>query len=100
MSKIITPTIGRKVWYRHDGAPLVSGLPAPWSPTSYGDQPMDATVVYVWGDRMVNLRVTDHDGNTFIVTSCTLVQEGDATPGNRHCQWMPYQLGQAAKQSA
>lgn len=100
MSNIIKPTIGRKVWYRHDGAPLVSGLPAPWTPTSYGDQPMDATVVYVWGDRMVNLRVTDHAGNTFVVTSVTLVQPGDAIPGSRHCEWMPYQTQQHQKAAA
>lgn len=100
MSNIIKPAIGRKVWYRHDGNPIYDGVPAPWTPTSYGDQPMDATVVYVWGDRMVNLRVTDHAGATFIVTSVTLVQEGDATPGGRYCEWMPYQQGQARKDVA
>lgn len=43
MSKIITPSVGRKVW-------------------------------------MVNLQILDHYGNPFIVTSVTLLQEGDTPP--------------------
>ena len=56
MSKIITPTVGRKVWFRLNGinelekprsdaetAPVRS-FPSVADPT----QPLDATVVYAW----------------------------------------------------
>lgn len=98
--EIITPTIGRKVWYRHDGGQAIDINGGKVDVASYGDQPMDATVIYVWHDRMVNLRVTDHAGNTFALSSVTLVQQGDATPSCRHCEWMPYQKGQTAKAEA
>lgn len=97
MTKVITPTVGRKVWYRHDGYSATGIDGGLVYPVSYGNQPMDATVIYVWGDRTVNLSITDHAGNTFALSSVTLVQEGDATPGGRYCEWMPYQRGQAKK---
>lgn len=99
-SEIITPTIGRKVWYRHDGLQTTDINGGQINAVSYGDQPMDATVIYVWHDRMVNLRITDHAGNTFALSSVHLVQQGDVTPGYRYCEWMPYQKGQAAKAAA
>lgn len=95
--EIITPTIGRKVWYRHDGGRTTDINGGQVNVVSYGDQPMDATVIYVWHDRMVNLRITDHAGNTFALSSVNLVQQGDVTPNYRYCEWMPYQKGQAAK---
>lgn len=100
MSNIIKPTIGRKVWYRHDGNTTIDIMGGMLHPIAYSDQPMDATVIYVWGDRMVNLRIVDHAGNAFSLASVTLVQEGDATPGGRYCEWMPYQQGQARKEAA
>ena len=99
MSNIIKPTIGRKVWYRHDGNPTTDIMGGMLHPIAYSDQPMDATVIYVWGDRMVNLRIVDHAGNAFSLASITLVQEGDATPGGCYCEWMPYQQGQARKEA-
>jgi len=94
---LIKPTIGRKVWYRHDGGPIFASNKPDLYPISHGPQPMDATVIYVYGDRMVNLDVTDHAGNRFTVTSCTLIQEGDDPVTTRYCEWMPYQQGQAKK---
>ena len=79
---VITPTVGRVVWYRRD-------------PTD--DQPHMATVCYVWNDRMVNLAGFDHNGNPYKATSVTLRQEGDAQPLYPHAEWMPYQVGQAKK---
>lgn len=99
-SEIITPTIGRKVWYRHDGFQTTDINGGQINVVSYDYQPMDATVIYVWHDRMVNLRITDHAGNTFALSSVHLVQQGDVTPGYRYCEWMPYQKGQAAKAAA
>lgn len=87
---IIKPTVGRKIWY--SPSTLFD------DPPKIGEQPFDATIVYVWDDKLVNLRVTDHNGNTFARGNVTLLQEGDApNPEGGHCYWMPYQKGQAAK---
>lgn len=89
---VITPTVGRIVWYFptvHDGM------------LSRGDQPFAAQVVFVHNDRMVNLLVTDHLGNTYPRERITLVQEGDPHPSKGgHCEWMPYQAAQAKKHEA
>lgn len=103
MSKIITPTVGRKVLYR----PSESDFKGPIPMAVVKDQPLDATVIAVWGDRMVNVDVIDITGRHFPVLSCDLLQEGDEpnkdangkTVG-RYCEWMPYQLGQAKKEAA
>lgn len=95
---MITPTIGRIVWYRrgpgeaviaqHGGA---FGSPRP---------ACAAIVIYVWSDTMVNLVVFDHNGTMHIRTSVELCQ-GDTVPsGREYCEWMPYQKGQAAKTEA
>lgn len=92
MSKVITPTVGRKVWLRLNGR-TVEGLSAHDFHT-----PFDATVVYVWGDRMVNLAARDHDGVPFSITSVPLLQEGDTAPkDNAYCEWMPYPKATADK---
>jgi hypothetical protein len=91
MAAIIKPTVGRKVWYR---------------PTDYDHQtmlndqkqPLDATIVYVHGDRLVNLSISDHNGRHHERTSVKLIQAEDSKPeGGGYCEWMPYQVGQAAK---
>jgi len=84
---MITPTIGRKVWFRPNKAESMA---------RNGDQPMDATVVYVWNDRMVNLVIFDHVGGQHM-RPCVLLMQGDESyvPVNSYCEWMPYQLGQA-----
>lgn len=85
---VITPTIGRVVWFwpaRREGEP-------------YSEQPFSASVVYVWGDRLVNLAAFDHNGTPESHTSVPLVQEGDPKPEyGFYAQWMPYQVGQAKK---
>lgn len=89
---MIKPTVGRKVWYRPSN-PDQAGL---HGMKVNGDQPLDATIIAVWGDRMVNVLVTDIVGRQFPVLSCWLVQEGDEKPeGGRYVEWMPYQQGQA-----
>ena len=78
----IIPIVGRKVWYS----------PQEMDGTKFGEQPFDATSVYVHNDRLVNLLVTDHDGFQFRVSNAPLLQDGDA-PNHLggHCYWMPYQ---------
>lgn len=110
MSNIIKPTIGRKVWYR----------PSKWDREGRGGmqvacdqsdttkfQPLDATIIAVWGDRMVNVMVTDIMGRQFPLTSVKLMQEGDLFPVDAngentggYVEWMPYQAGQARKDAA
>ena len=93
---MIKPTVGRKVWYRHDKSPVLLGDNKYLQPSQISDQPMDATVVYVWDDRMVNLHVMDHYGNVFNRTSVKLLQDDDAIPEKGgYAEWMPYQQGQA-----
>lgn len=98
---MITPTVGRKVWYIPSDADVAGNF----GMMRVGHQPLDATVLTVWSNDRVNLLVVDHNGKTFPVTSVTLVQ-GDAAPdmsgkpGEKgYATWMPYQVGQAAKSS-
>lgn len=86
---MIKPSIGRVVWYHPATSQRINGEP--------DGQPCAAIVTYVWGDRMVNLTAMTPNGAPYGVTSVTLVQEGDASPIERYCEWMPYQKGQAAK---
>lgn len=85
---MITPTIGRIVWYRQGATEALASI---------GNQPLAAIVTGVWNDRLVNLAVFDANGNHHNRTSVLLVQEGDEVPGSRYCEWMPYQKAQAAK---
>ncbi len=104
---IIKPTVGRKVWYR----PSIHDKSGVGAMQTAGDQPLDATVIAVWGDRCVNLLIFDIVGKLFTKSSMTLVQEGDtkpmlgsldangkATPGS-FAEWMPYQQVQAKAQA-
>lgn len=73
---MIKPYIGAKVWYYPakqdlDGAFCMNGSPG---------KPLDATVIAVWGDRMVSVLVTDIAGRQYPVLSTTLMQEGDPLP--------------------
>lgn len=85
MSTLIKPTIGRVVWFY----PTIEHYEA-------SVQPHAALVVYVHGERCVNLACFDSNGTPYSKTSVQLVQEGDVAHG-AHARWMPYQLGHAAK---
>jgi hypothetical protein len=101
---MMKPTVGRKVWYRPSkfdltgpGAMQIAG-----SLDAGNSQPLDATVIAVWGDRMVNVLVTDIVGKQFPLLSVTFVQEGDTPPTDaegqelgRYVYWMPYQIAQS-----
>lgn len=92
-SRVITPTVGRKVWFYSGNCQT-----PPAGFTTYpGDQACDATVVFVHNDRMVNLLVIDHIGRTYAIPSVRLVQPGDAEVDARshRAEWMPYQVKQA-----
>ena len=100
---MIVPTVGRVVWVRMtreqidylrkcgNAAGEIAYLPG-------GAQPMVGHVVYVHDDRLVSLRVFDHNGEAFILTSVRLLQDNEAPSGvGIWAEWMPYQKGQAAK---
>ena len=95
----IKPTIGRRVWFR----PSAQFLERNPTVTQLGSgQPMDAGIVYVHHDHMVNLAVCDHVGRTHMVPSVPLLA-GQWEPSDDDymvCEWMPYQKGQAAKTEA
>ena len=97
-SPVIKPTIGRRVWFRPTAAFLASNpILTQFNP----EQPMDAGIVYVHHDHMVNLIVTDHVGKTLAVPSVPLLAghyvADEDTDVYSYCEWMPYQKIQAAK---
>jgi hypothetical protein len=96
--KPIIPTIGRRLWYIPSIYDLGGMLEKPTTIIEASNsQPCDAGVVFVHGDRLVNLSVTDHNGNVHKRTSVTLVQPGETPPeGGGYCKWMDYQAQQAA----
>ncbi|MGC3944609.1 MAG: hypothetical protein QM762_08830 [Chryseolinea sp.] len=107
MSKVITPTVSRKVWYRPSKADLMGPLPMSIAGSLESDedpQPLDATILAVWGDRCLNIKVRDVYGRSFTKCSVVLLQPGDEPPRDAdgkiiggYAYWMPYQQGQAAK---
>ena len=88
---MISPTVGRVVWYHPSDDQRIEGQPS--------DQVCAAIVTYVWSDTMVNLTVLTPNGVPYGVTLVTLVQDGAKT-GGRWCEWMPFQKSQAAKTEA
>ena len=62
-----------------------------------GAQPLAATVAYVDNDTCVNLTVHDRNGETYGLTSVYFWQGDGESPETAHCEWMPFQKGQAAK---
>lgn len=80
---MITPTVGRIVWYRGYGTvPEAQALPA--------------MIVYVHNDRLVNLARWDQHGDPLAgMQRVQLVQDGDPAPDGHYCTWMPYQTAVA-----
>jgi hypothetical protein len=96
-SPLIKPTIGRKVWFHPNGMKeSAAGKPVD---VFVKEQPLDATVVCVWGDRLVNLGVIDHGGAVHSIRSCPFRHPNDPVPGGYYCEWMPFQTGQAKAQA-
>lgn len=84
---MIKPTIGRVLWFYSDQH-------------TDGDQPKAALVCHVWSDTCVNLAVFDANGVASNVTSVLLFQGEGQRPSKSFAEWMPYQVGQAKKESA
>ena len=82
---MITPTVGRVVWYHPERAHT---------------QPWAALITYVHSDRLVNLVAFDSEGFGKPKASVQLVQDANEERAANYCEWMPYQTGQAAKTEA
>lgn len=83
---MIKPTVGRVVWF------------FPPKDKNPNLQPHAALVAHVHNDRLVNLAVFNENGENYSRTSVQLLQDEDAAPEvGFYAQWMPYQVGQAAK---
>lgn len=91
VSAVITPTVGRRVYYWPDEQDQARfGV-------FDGQQPCDAGILYVWGDRDVNLEVTGPSGVKHAVQNVQLLQGDDEPPeGKSYAAWMPYQRAQAS----
>lgn len=88
--KEIKPTVGRVVLYipqKHEGFTVLD------------DQPCAATIAHVDENGVFcNLTVHDHIGVVHSLRNIPLVQGTiDKPTGGGYCEWMPYQIGQAAK---
>ena len=89
-TKVIVPTVGRKVWYWPGQEEIDNGF------ASDGKQPCDATICFVHSDRLVNISYADQCGHVYATTAVTLVQPGEPRvarmEGDCYCEWMPYQI--------
>lgn len=85
---MIKPTIGRVVWFWADNVACYDE----------NAQPNAALVTYVYGDDCVSLVVFDKNGDGKARPVISLWQGEGPRPSGPHCEWMPYQKGQAAKQ--
>lgn len=80
---MIKPTIGRVVHYRPNG---IAGVVCA------------ALITAVHSDTCINLRAFHADGTDSAPASIDLVQDDNyPTDGRPFAEWMPYQIGQAAK---
>lgn len=99
---MIKPTVGRKVWFIPSEEDYTHG---PYTVMQDPDdetkvQPLDATIIAVHNDTLVNLMVIDIEGNQLFVAECELISTDtlvDYQESESYCTWMPYQVQQAAK---
>lgn len=84
---MIKPTLGRVLWLNpHPSAGIT--------------EQQTAIIAKVNEDGSLNLAVFAPDGTTYAMQNVPLVQEGETIPQSAYAQWMPYQIGQAAKTEA
>lgn len=89
------PTVGRRVYFwpsqamRHPYAVLDK------------NQALDAGVVFVHNERLVNLLVSDHLGQSHSVQNVPFLQQEEPKPeGLPFATWMPYQVKAHAAEEA
>lgn len=93
----IIATIGLAVWYIpsiYDRGGMLDKPSTIMHASS--DKPCEARIAYVHSERLVNLSVTDHNGNVHQRTSVTLYQPGDDIPvDSGFAVWKEDQVKQA-----
>lgn len=98
--KVIIPTIGRKIWLWLSGADRMAYEQAIAAGNNHPHiQPLDASICYTHSDNLITVTAGSPVGVS-LHASVELIQGGtpwDANTG-KHCQWMPYQVGQAKAQ--
>jgi hypothetical protein len=82
---MIKPTVGRVVWFHC----YVENQEMP---------ALAAIISWVQRDDLVNLGVFKQSGGVYGVVDVELYQGEGPRPMREFCEWMPYQLGQAAKE--
>jgi len=85
---MISPSIGRVVWY--------------YPPGSIDPQPWPALICYVHSEQCINLGGFKADGTPFDAREVHLVQDASETVkiSNGYASWMPYQQKVAAEAAA
>jgi len=83
MTKLIAPTVGRKIYYR----------PYPNERSSDHAQPFDASIAHVIDDDTIVISVVNDIGYPMTPKTVTLAHGREARYGE--CYWMDYQIGQA-----
>ena len=95
---VVKPTVGRKIYYWPTDAEKVQrriGEIREVAMPSEG-QPLDANIVRVWNDKLINIGGFDADGIPFRKVSVRLVQPEDGVvEGGGFASWMDYQIQKA-----
>lgn len=93
---MITPTVGRVIWYRpgsNDDTMVLMGV------DKAIPQPLAAFVIAVHPDGLINLHIIDSVGSTHTRYNVKILADHDAVDHDSarygYAQWMPYQIGQA-----
>jgi len=93
----IMPIIGLALWYipsTYDRGGMLDKPSTIMQASS--DKPCEARIAYVHSERLVNLSVTDHNGNVHQRTSVTLYRPGDDIPvDSGFALWKEDQVKQA-----
>ena len=84
---MIQPTVGRIVYYH-----------PPFVPDSKANEVTHAAIiVQVHSDEYITLAVFNEAGSSYPALSVQLYQGEGVRPTGAYAEWMPYQIGQAAK---
>lgn len=89
---MITPTVGRVVWFH----PLKAPDDLAKFAQAHDGRPMAAIIANVWSDTCVNLAVIDPNGVMHQRTSVFLYQGDGDKPSCGYAEWMPYQKAVAS----
>lgn len=88
VAAMIKPTVGRNVWFRMRNFN-----------TGDGQQPMHANIAYVHSDTRINIGYLTPMGTSGSQTSVLLWDGQGDPPMEDYCEWMPYQVGQAKRET-